>query len=130
MVTVSWPSNLTNINGNNYAKLLSNGVLRKLPCWQGLLGHDGEGNPVNSDPGASSAANPSNPGSVAPLSQATGVTCTSCGDDIREGEPQLLCESGQCGENELYHNECGEKIDGKFHCTECCRVARVVHEGK
>ena len=64
-----------------------------------LLHHDGQGNRVSNNPVGSSTAISSSTGNVVPLSGVTGVTCAACDEVFEEGEPQLLCESGQCGEN-------------------------------
>lgn len=95
-----------------------------------LLHHDGQGNRVSNDSSASSSATSSNVVIDAPLSATAVASCASCGEEIKEGEPQLHCQSGSCGENEWYHKECGEEVDGKFNCTDCCAANRAVHDGK
>ena len=95
-----------------------------------LLHHDGQGNRANTNPSVPSSATSSNVVVDAPLSAEAVATCASCGEEIKQGDPQLLCQSGSCGDNEWYHKECGEKIDDKFHCTECVIVHRAVEQAE
>ena len=95
-----------------------------------LLGHDGQGNPVVASADDSTSTDPVRSANTIPPTAIKAVNCASCGDEFKEDDEQITCESGNCKPSERYHKECGEDVEGKFHCTDCCAAARLVNEGK
>ena len=107
-------------------------MLKKASREEGidLLNHDGNGNRIDSAPDTSGVTNPANSDSTRPSVGNDEVVCASCGDVFKQDDVQVPCQSGQCADDERYHKECGEEVEGKFNCTDCCAASRLVNQGK